>query len=56
MSDLYSRRNVIKIGLGGLASASVLGLAACDSTAPSAIQSASANMHMLFGERQRVIN
>ncbi len=48
MSDLYSRRNVIKIGLGGLASASVLGLAACDSTAPSAIQSSSANMHMLF--------
>lgn len=48
MRDLYSRRNAIKLGLGGLASASMLGLAACDSTVPPVAQSASANMHMLF--------
>jgi multiple sugar transport system substrate-binding protein len=48
MRDLYSRRNALKLGLGGLASASVLGLAACDSTAPAAVQSSSVNMHMLF--------
>ncbi len=48
MRDLYSRRNAIKIGLGSLASASVLGLAACDSTVPATVQSSSANMHMLF--------
>ena len=48
MRDLYSRRNALKLGLGGLASASLLGLAACDSATPSSAQSSSANMHMLF--------
>src|SRR5450432_110519 len=48
MSDFYSRRNAIKIGLSGLASASVLGLAACDSVAPPSIQSSSVKMHMVF--------
>jgi multiple sugar transport system substrate-binding protein len=48
MSDFYSRRNAIKIGLSGLASASVLGLAACDSAAPLSIQSSSVKMHMVF--------
>jgi multiple sugar transport system substrate-binding protein len=48
MRDFYSRRNALKLGLGGLASVSLLGLAACDSATPAAVQSSSAEMHMLF--------
>lgn len=48
MRDLYSRRNVIKIGLGGMVSAAALGLVGCDSVVPSSAQNASISMHLAF--------
>ncbi len=47
MSNLYSRRSAIKLGLGTLASASALGLAACNSPASPSVSS-SVSMHLFF--------
>ena len=48
MRTLYSRRGAIKVGLGGLASVSALGLAACDSTVPPPPLQSSLLLHLLF--------
>lgn len=48
MSNLYNRRQAMKMGLAGLASVSALGLSACDSTASQPPAPTNASMHMLF--------
>jgi multiple sugar transport system substrate-binding protein len=48
MSDLYSRRNAIKMGLGGMVGAAALGLAGCDSATPLFAQNSPVSMHLVF--------
>jgi multiple sugar transport system substrate-binding protein len=50
MSNLYKRRDALKMGLGGLAGMSALGLVACDSNVPppAPTLSGTALMHLLF--------
>ncbi len=48
MSNLYNRRDAIKVGLGGLASVSTLGLVACNSTVSAPVVAGPALMHMIF--------